>query len=68
MNTLLFGSVWIYGLSIIQFSAIGNSVDAVMVLWKEELTFIKEPNGMNASFILGSGYSDASLIIVWVFL
>ena len=47
-----------------QFSTIGNPVEAVVVSCKGELTFIKEPNDLNASFILGPGYSDASLIIV----
>lgn len=68
MNTLLFDSLWIYGLSIMQFSTIGNSVEAVMISCIGELTFIEEPNDLNPSFILGSGYSDASLIIAWVFL
>ena len=46
-----------------QFSTIGNSVEAVMISCIGELTFIEEPNDLNPSFILGSGYSDASLII-----
>lgn len=37
-------------LAVIHFSAIGNFIQVAMVLWKEELIFIKETNGWKQAY------------------